>query len=77
MRALIEIKWVGDSLTKGSNGERFTRFRDARAQEGADQLADYLDREGSTDPATSLKGLLGRVRRSTTQRQEPEHAVNF
>ena len=70
MRALIEIKWVGESLTSGSNGTRFTTFRDARAQEGASQLADYLDRESSTDPTTSLKGYLvvfdGRRRNVTT-----------
>ena len=58
MRALIEIKWLGDSLTKDSNGTNFTRFRDQRAQEGADQLVDYMDRERSTDPTTSLKGYL-------------------
>ena len=70
MRALIEIKWVGESLTRGSNGTRFTKFRDARAQEGAEQLADYLDRERSTDPTTSLRGYLvvfdGRRRNVTT-----------
>lgn len=58
MRALIEIKWLGDSLSSGSSGTRFTTYRDRRAQQGADQLIDYLDREQSTEPNTSLKGYL-------------------
>ena len=58
LRALIEIKWLGDSLTKDSDGARFTSYRDSRAQEGADQLADYLDREQSTDAGAALKGYL-------------------
>ena len=58
MRALIEIKWLGDSLSAGSNGTAFTSYRDSRAQAGADQLVDYMDREQSTDPTTSLKCYL-------------------
>ena len=67
LRALIEIKWLGDSLTKRSDGTQFTSYRDARAQEGADQLVDYMDRERSTDPSAALRGYLavfdGRRRR--------------
>ena len=67
LRALIEIKWLGDSLTKGSDGTQFTSYRDTRAQEGADQLVDYMDRERSTDPDAALRGYLavfdGRRRR--------------
>ena len=58
LRALIEIKWLGDSLTKDSDGTQFTSYRDARAQEGAKQLVDYLDREQSTDPSAALRGYL-------------------
>ncbi len=58
LRALIEIKWLGDSLTKDSDGTKFTSYRDARAQEGADQLVDYVERERSTDPTVALKGYL-------------------
>lgn len=56
LRALIEIKWLGDSLN--SDGTRLTSFRDARAQEGADQLVDYMDREVATDPNATLRGYL-------------------
>ena len=58
LRALIEIKWLGDSLTKDSDGTQFTSYRDARAQKGADQLVDYMDRELSTDPSGALRGYL-------------------
>jgi len=38
---ILEIKWMGDSLNeKGNIG---TQHRDARAKEGAEQLAGYLD----------------------------------
>lgn len=58
MRALIEIKWMGKSLTRGSDGTQFTTYGDRRAQEGAAQLVDYIDRERSTDASSSLKGYL-------------------
>ena len=58
VRALIEIKWLGDSLTKESDGTQFTTYRDARAQEGANQLVDYMDRERTTDATTALMGYL-------------------
>ena len=58
MRALIEIKWLGNSLSSGSDGTKFTSYRDARAQEGADQLVDYVDRERSSDPTAALMGYL-------------------
>ena len=59
LRALIEIKWMGKSLTMDSDGTRFTTYGEARAQEGAGQLADYLAREQSTDPNVRLRGYLG------------------
>ena len=70
IRALIEIKWLGDSLTKDSDGTQFTSYRNARAQDGADQLVDYIDRERSTDSSAALKGYLvvfdGRRRKVTS-----------
>ena len=55
---LIEIKWLGKSLTRDSDGTQFTKYGDVRAQEGAEQLVDYLDRERSTDPDVGLRGYL-------------------
>ena len=79
LRALIEIKWLGDSLTKDSDGTQFTSYRDSRAQEGADQLADYIDREQSTDFTAALRGYLvvfdGR-RRNVTNATTPIAANN-
>lgn len=40
-RAIIEIKWLGDSLDDA--GKFTARPRDPRAREGAQQLANYLD----------------------------------
>ena len=83
MRALIEIKWLGDSLSSGSDETKFTSYRDARAQEGVNQLADYLDREQSTDPTSALKGYLvvfdGRRRNviSPTQAVVAEDALYY
>ena len=58
LRALIEIKWIGDSLARDSDGTQFTSYRDARVQEGAEQLVDYIDREQSTDSTAVLRGYL-------------------
>ena len=57
-RALIEIKWLGKSLTKESDGTKFTTNPVGKVGEGANQLADYLDRERSTDAGVSLRGYL-------------------
>lgn len=57
-RALIEIKWLGRSLTADSDGTTFTSYAASRVGDGADQLADYLSRERSTDPSVSLLGYL-------------------
>lgn len=56
--ALIEIKWLGKSI---SNRERdtYTEYSDARANEGATQLADYLEREKRFSATTrQTKGYL-------------------
>lgn len=60
--ALIEIKWLGRSLAK-SRGDNigkvtFTNYSLPRVQEGALQLADYLDREIRSTSATAHKGYL-------------------
>jgi hypothetical protein len=39
---IIEIKWMGDSLDEGRE-KISTSYREDRANEGAKQLADYLD----------------------------------
>ena len=60
--ALIEIKWLGRSLAKsrGNNIGKmtFTNYSLPRIQEGALQLADYLDREVRNTSATAHKGYL-------------------
>ncbi|HAM21605.1 MAG TPA: hypothetical protein DCQ04_04895 [Actinobacteria bacterium] len=53
--ALIEIKWVGDALTKEGN---LLPYRDARAREGAKQLAEYLDANASQAPTHETIGYL-------------------
>ena len=45
---LIEIKWLGDSAQKG--GKITVRYRGARAQEGANQLANYIDKQKQSTP---------------------------
>lgn len=57
-RALIEIKWLGKSLTRNSTGDKFTEYKESRSQQGADQLVGYIDREKSTEPSAQVKGYL-------------------
>jgi len=47
---LIEIKWLGDSVA--SDGHVTAKHRDSRAQEGADQLAKYLDEQRQSAPTS-------------------------
>ena len=54
-RALIEIKWMGDSHT-ASGG--LLRYRPARAREGAAQLVRYLDSIKSSAPGFNHRGYL-------------------
>ena len=59
--ALVEIKWLGRSLAKSrteSDEATYTEYTDARAREGATQLADYLDREKRRSSDTMTKGYL-------------------
>lgn len=59
--ALVEIKWLGKSVAKaegkGQEGT-YTKYGPARAQSGADQLADYMDRERRYTPTKALLGFL-------------------
>ncbi len=53
--ALVEIKWLGESL--GPAGES-TEFTESRAHEGARQLIDYLDRNRPRSPVQVVLGYL-------------------
>jgi hypothetical protein len=60
--ALIEVKWLGKSTTakseSGGGAPTYTTYTASRAQDGADQLADYLDREVRHSDATAPRGYL-------------------
>jgi hypothetical protein len=59
--ALIEVKWLGRSTAiprKEKDGPSYTDYGTARAQEGAYQLTDYLDRESRHSNAQSPRGYL-------------------
>lgn len=51
---LIEIKWLGDSVA--TDGHITASHRDARAQEGAEQLAKYLDDQRQFAPSHVIQG---------------------
>ncbi len=54
--ALIEIKWLGKS--RKEDGSMATPYYQHRAQEGADQLAAYLDANHPYDPENKTRGFL-------------------
>ena len=54
--ALIEIKWLGNS--KMEDGRKGQAYRDFRANEGAKQLADYLDANLQQAPVHITRGYL-------------------
>lgn len=59
--ALIEVKWLGRSTAvprKPTREITYTDYGRPRAQEGADQLADYLDREVRHTASTATRGYL-------------------
>lgn len=59
--ALIEVKWLGKSTAKSRNPSpvpTYTEYNAPRAQEGADQLADYMDRQSRNSGATVPRGYL-------------------
>ncbi|QDO89551.1 hypothetical protein FNH13_15430 [Ornithinimicrobium ciconiae] len=54
--AIIEVKWLGKS---GPLGERWsTPYKEKRAIDGLNQLADYLDRRDGTNPEIPVTGYL-------------------
>lgn len=53
--ALIEIKWLGKSVKNGTVTVTYTQ---ARALEGAEQLAGYLDRNMKEAPYQTTRGYL-------------------
>ena len=55
-RAIIEIKWLGKS--RNDDGTLATPYSEARAREGAQQLADYLDSDRTAGPGLQTKGYL-------------------
>ena len=54
-RAIIEIKWLGDSRDAGVIS---TSYRPARANEGASQLATYLDQSRTWGSNVKTRGYL-------------------
>lgn len=55
-RAIIEIKWLGDSVDE--NGKMTTGYTQARALSGAQQLAEYLDSSHQWAPGMKTRGYL-------------------
>ena len=53
--ALIEIKWIGDSRTRTG---KLLKYRDSRANEGAQQLLEYLEAEAAQTPTHYRTGYL-------------------
>ena len=59
--ALIEIKWLGKSTAKSrtqGTPTTYTEYAAPRAQDGANQLADYMDRQSRHSVATVPRGYL-------------------
>lgn len=56
--ALIEIKWIGRSVTAEGAKTEYLNYGIPRAQDGADQLANYLDLKKSTTAKSSIVGYL-------------------
>ena len=80
---IIEIKWLGDS--RDGSGHVTVEHRDARAKEGATQLADYLDQNRAQAPFHVCHGYYviidARRRRlrpdaTTINRQDGLHYAN-
>jgi hypothetical protein len=56
--ALIEVKWLGKCLGEAGDALASYSYTDARAREGAAQLADYLDDFRERTPGHEIKGYL-------------------
>lgn len=76
--ALIEVKWLGDSVNEQETGISAT-YRDARAKEGAKQLVDYLDANKPHAPTHVTLGYLvvfdGRRRGATSMDADANRSV--
>jgi hypothetical protein len=70
---LIEIKWLGDSVA--SDGHRTARHRDRRAQEGANQLAEYLDEQRRSAPTSIIQGYYVII--DARRKKLPSHATTM
>jgi hypothetical protein len=55
-RALIEIKWLGRS--RNEDGSLGTAYYEGRANEGAEQLVNYLESNKTAGPGLRTKGYL-------------------
>lgn len=55
--ALIEVKWMGDSLNEAADNVG-TTYRDVRAKAGARQLAEYLEGNHQNAPLHPTRGYL-------------------
>jgi hypothetical protein len=58
--ALIEVKWLGKAtaISKTPGVATYTSYGASRAQSGADQLADYMDREVRFSVTSAPRGYL-------------------
>lgn len=57
-QALIEVKWVGASVDPENPTRVITHYGNTRAQSGADQLVDYLNRNRASVPLFDAIGYL-------------------
>jgi hypothetical protein len=77
-RAIVEIKWLGDSREEGAIS---TSYRPARANEGAAQLANYLDQSQTWGSNVRTRGYLvvfdGRRRNVSPNTQALSEADGF
>ncbi|EHR73156.1 hypothetical protein BurJ1DRAFT_4362 [Burkholderiales bacterium JOSHI_001] len=56
LRAIIEIKWLGNSVD--DTGKMTTHYTQARALAGAQQLAEYMDSSHEWGPGVKTRGYL-------------------
>lgn len=56
LRAIIEIKWLGNSVNE--DGTTTTYYSQARAITGAQQLAEYMDSSHEWGPGVKTRGYL-------------------
>jgi hypothetical protein len=74
---IIEIKWLGDSVD-AEDGHITARHRDARAQDGANQLANYLNEQRRSAPARVIQGyyvIIDARRRNLPQNALPPISI--